>query len=88
MLFRSLSLIDRGSLPEVATDEETVLKRQAEVVDDDGAVPRNLLIPRPDNPQPRTPTAPTTAPAATPSKADAAIAKLNDFRTLLEKAGN
>lgn len=84
---KGLSLIDRGGLPEVASDEATVLKRQDEVVDDDGAVPRNLLIPRPDHAQPRQPTAPATAPAASPTKADAAIAKLNDFRTLLEKAG-
>lgn len=80
---KGLSLIDRGSLPDATSDEATVLARQQEE-DDDGAVPRNLLIPRPDNPPRRTP----IAPAAAPSKADAAIAKLNDFRTLLEKAGN
>lgn len=83
---KGLSLIDRGSLPDAATDESNVLARQQEE-SDDGAVPRNLQIPRPDNPPRRIPTAPVVTSAVAPSKADAAIAKLNDFRTLLEKAG-
>lgn len=87
---KGLSLIDRGSLPEAADDEATVLARQQleqEEDDDDGAVPRNLLIPRPAA-KPNAPRKQTQpAQAATPSKADVAIAKLNDFRTLLEKAG-
>ena len=82
---KGLTLLDRGSLPDAASDEESVLARQED--DDDGAVPRNLTIPRPANPPRRTPTPPTTSKATTPNTKDAAIAKLNDFRTLLEKAG-
>lgn len=81
---KGLALIDRGSLPDAASDEAAVLARRLED-EDEGAVPRNLLIPRPDQPPQRH--APAVTPAAAPSKADAAIAKLNDFRTLLEKAG-
>jgi len=104
---KSLSLLDRGSLPEAVSDEATVLARQQEEDDDDGAVPRNLLIPRPEHPTQRTATQGpathgnsaqraslqrgqaqgNTGRGNTPSKADVAIAKLNDFRTLLEKAG-
>ncbi|MFT4514854.1 MAG: flagellar biogenesis protein FliO [Planctomycetota bacterium] len=86
---KGLTLIDRGSLPEVVNDEATVLARQhQEQEDDDGAVPRNLLIPRPDVPTRMARATAASANAAAPSKADAAIAKLNDFRTLLEKAGH
>ena len=96
---KGLTLLDQGSLPEAVTDEAIVFARQQEAIeaDDDGAVPRNLLIPRPENPprnqtiarsNPARPAAarPTTQ-AKPQSKADVAIAKLNDFRTLLEKAG-
>lgn len=84
---KGLSLIDRGSLPDAESDEATVLARQEEEADDDGAVPRNLVIPRPVKKSNRAPKQPSVAPAQEPSKADAAIQKLNDFRTLLEKAG-
>ncbi|MFT4840945.1 MAG: flagellar biogenesis protein FliO [Planctomycetota bacterium] len=86
---KGLTLIDRGSLPEAVNDEATVLARQhQEQEDDDGAVPHNLLIPRPGA-APRAPAAPVPAAnAAIPSKADVAIAKLNSFRTLLAKAGH
>ena len=96
---KGLTLLDQGSLPEAVTDEAIVFARQQEAIeaDDDRAVPRNLLIPRPENPprnqtiarsNPARPAAarPTTQ-AKPQSKADVAIAKLNDFRTLLEKAG-
>ena len=85
---KGLALLDRGSLPEAVDDEAIVLARQQlEDEADDGAVPRNMIIPRPDTPPrvARTPAAPANA--VNPSKADVAIAKLNDFRTLLEKAG-
>lgn len=86
---KGLTLIDRGSLPEAVNDETTVLARQhQEQEDDDGAVPRNLLIPRPDA-LPRAAAAPAPpANAMNQTKADVAIAKLNSFRTLLEKAGH
>ncbi|HEB54612.1 MAG TPA: hypothetical protein ENI87_15290 [bacterium] len=90
---KGLTLIDRGSLPDAASDEAAVLARQGVdvVADDDlddeagGAVPKNLVIPRPDR-APQRPARPTSSPAA-PSKADKAIATLNDFRRLLQKAG-
>lgn len=84
---KGLSLIDRGNLPDAASDEAQVLARHQEEEDDEGAVPRNLIIPRPENPPQRKPTAPAVNPAVAPTKADAAVAKLNDFRTLLQKAG-
>lgn len=86
---KGLNLIDRGRVPESASDEETVLARQfLEQQDDQGATPKNLLIPRPDNPPAQqTPSRPALAAAKPVSKQDQAIAKLNDFRTLLAKAG-
>ena len=77
---KGLTLIDSGELPEAAEDEATVLARsQPPAADEDGATPKNLLIPRPDGER-------QTKPA--PSKADVAIAKLNDFRALLQKANS
>lgn len=82
---RGLALIDTGKLPERAADEAEVLGRVAGVAladaDDDGAVPKNLVIPRPEqSPTRRTPTPPANrTAAATPS--------LSDFRNLLQKAG-
>jgi flagellar biogenesis protein FliO len=91
---KGLTLLNQGSLPEAVNDEATVMARyqEAEPQEEEGAVPRNLLIPRPETAQQRSkplaPSAPANAArASTPSKADAAIAKLNDFRNLLEKAG-
>jgi flagellar biogenesis protein FliO len=77
---RGLTLLDRGRLPNAIADEAEVLGRTAAATadDDDGAVPRNLVIPRPANP-----------PARTLARAAAATAtqqRLNDFRNLLQKA--
>jgi len=87
---KGLTLIESGSLPDAVADEATVLARTDILVDDDddedeGATPKNLLIPRPDKPRTKKR---ATQPKASqqPSKADIAIAKLNDFRALLEKA--
>jgi flagellar protein FliO/FliZ len=85
---RGITLIDSGRLPERAADEAEVLGRPAgrtlDVVaddDDDGAVPKNLVIPRPEKaPARRAPTPPAT-------KADGAQPSLADFRNLLQKAG-
>ena len=87
---RGLTLIDGGRLPERAADEAEVLGRPAgrtlDVVaddaDDDGAVPKNLVIPRPEKaPARRAPTPPN-------AKAEGgAQPSLADFRNLLQKAG-
>lgn len=84
---RGLTLIDGGRLPERAADEAEVLGRPTgralDVVadDDDGAVPKNLVIPRPEkSPARRAPTPPAT-------KAEGAKPTLADFRNLLQQAG-
>ncbi len=92
---RGLVLLDSGKLPERLADEAEVLARHpaaghaaaaaaaaAAADEDEGATPRNLLIPRPAVPPPsRIPTPPAmpAAKRATPG--------LNDFRNLLQKAG-
>ena len=76
---KGLTLIESSSLPDAAADEATVLARSAPAQPapaDDGATPKDLLIPRPA----------AGASPAQASKADVAIAKLNDFRALLDKA--
>lgn len=82
---RGLCLLDSGRLPERTTDEAAVAARAAGPVDaivgddDDGAVPKDLVIPRPSpRPAPRLPTAP--AKTKVPSG-------LGDFRRLLQQAG-
>ncbi|HLQ36743.1 MAG TPA: flagellar biosynthetic protein FliO [Planctomycetota bacterium] len=63
--------------PERALDEATLAARS--VADgDDGAVPKDLLIPRPARPQ---------RPPVTPPSPPRRSGVLNDFRTLLHKAG-
>jgi len=64
-------------------DEAEVLARAvaaANAAEEDGAVPKNLVIPRPPGGPVRRPTA---APAPAPTK----TGPLEDFRTLLQKAG-
>jgi flagellar biogenesis protein FliO len=88
---RGLVLIDSGKLPERTADEAEVLARGLPGLavdaiagddEDDGAVPKNLVIPRPDAPPARRlPTPPATRPAP------AAGVGLNDFRNLLQKVG-
>lgn len=88
---RGLALLDNGRQPERTADEHEVLSRQAQhidtlVADDDGAVPKNLVIPRPANgPSHRQPT-PPRSPAPTKSNTTRQPG-LNDFRALLQKAG-
>lgn len=80
---RGLSLLESGRLPDRAADEAEVLARaaRAPAVDEDGAVPKNLVIPRP----PMTPAQRAARAAARPAvKADV---DLEDFRTLLQKVG-
>jgi flagellar biogenesis protein FliO len=84
---KGLTLLDRGRLPDAAEDEATVLSRQQlEEEQEDGAVPRNLIIPRPPTAQQATQASPNQSSFNSQKKADQAIAKLNDFRTLLDKA--
>lgn len=74
---KGLTLIESSTLPDAVADEATVLARSAPTQPeegDDGATPKDLLIPRP------------AGEAAPATKADIAIAKLNDFRALLDKA--
>jgi flagellar biogenesis protein FliO len=88
---RGLALIDGGKLPDRAADEAAVQARAAAIAaaDDDndgGAVPKDLIIPRPERPLP---TRPLRAPATKPAAANAAASApaLADFRNLLQKAG-
>lgn len=85
---RGLTLLDGSGLPERAADEAEVAGRATHTAPpladdgDDGAVPKNLVIPRPANPLPR------RRPAQlTPRSAEPAPVGLADFRNLLQKAG-
>ncbi len=89
---RGIALLDSGKLPERAADEAEVQRRAAssphsqsvDVVagDDDGAVPKDLVIPRPAQPQPRR--LPTPAGMRAAEREQVGLA---DFRNLLQKAG-
>lgn len=71
-------LVDQAPTADPADDEAAVLARAEAEAEDEGAVPKDLLIPRPERPtQTRLPTPPgqKRAPA------------LGDFRALLQKAG-
>jgi len=86
---KGLTLIERGRVPVSSADEHEVLARHvdATVEDDDadeGATPKNLVIPRPEKAPARAAAAPRPA---SPQKVAAATAQLNDFRNLLMKAG-
>jgi flagellar biogenesis protein FliO len=81
---RGLALLESGKAPNRANDEAEIAARAAiaaavdtQVDDDDGATPKNLVIPRPPAGLPRR-SAPSEAPR-TPG--------LADFRNLLQKAG-
>ncbi len=86
---RGLVLLESGRLANAATDEAEVLARHARPVpvvgedEDDGAVPKNLVIPRPPQRPAQRPARGST-PAATAAQRDVG---LNDFRTLLQKVG-
>lgn len=86
---RGLLLLESSRAPERLSDEAEVIARahvpaaRATDDDDDGAVPKNLVIPRPDQPvAARRPTPPAIKPTA-----GAANPGLGDFRALLQKAG-
>jgi flagellar biogenesis protein FliO len=75
-----LSVLGQGRLPERVTDEAQLRARADETEEaDEGAVPKNLVLPRPS--------APPARPMA-PQRAESARAPgLNNFRSLLQKAG-
>jgi flagellar biogenesis protein FliO len=84
---RGLVLLDAGRLPERAADEAEVAARantpeSTDGDDDGGAVPKNLVIPRPPQPAVRR----AATPPATKSPSAPALG-LADFRNLLQKAG-
>lgn len=76
---RGLSLIESAAVPESGADEAEAAARAAAMLDgalveEDGAVPKDLLIPRPDRPSRSLPKRPASP-------------RLEDFRALLQKAG-
>ena len=83
---RGLQLLHAGGPSQDAlADEATIAARSGQAAvdeDDDGAVPKDLVIPRPTQPARRLPS-PPVAPAAAPKRNEL----LNDFRALLQKAG-
>jgi flagellar biogenesis protein FliO len=86
---KGLVLIEHGKLPERAADEAEVLSRgelgrRVDAVaadEDEGAVPKDLVIPRPDHLARRLPK--PAVDQATPAKKPG----LGDFRNLLQKVG-
>jgi flagellar biogenesis protein FliO len=88
---KGLTLLETGRLPERAADEAEVASRTTDPAGattmaeaaDDGAVPRNLVIPRPAQALPRR----LPTPATTPATRKAENPALADFRNLLQKAG-
>ncbi|MFM1871836.1 MAG: hypothetical protein RL398_1258 [Planctomycetota bacterium] len=86
---RGLTLLDAGRIPERVADELEVTSRAGNTIDtvvaddeDDGAVPKNLVIPRPaQGPARRAPTPPKNPAEPRPQVG------LGDFRALLQKAG-
>jgi flagellar biogenesis protein FliO len=88
---RGLALLDSGRIPERVADELEVAARALPRVDavvaddlDDGAVPKNLVIPRPAQPPRPRPVKAPQSPAPTPARP---AVGLGDFRNLLQKAG-
>jgi flagellar biogenesis protein FliO len=89
---RGLVLLDSGKLPDRVADEAEVAARDnrladAADVEDEGAVPKNLLIPRPSQPPARRLPKPPSTPAATPAPTKPVrTSLLSDFRALLHQA--
>jgi len=75
----SISVLCTGENPDVAEDEATIRDRDEE---DEGAVPRDMVLPRPDKQPRRLP----KQPAVGPGLAEEAARKLSNFRTLLKRA--
>lgn len=86
---RGLVLLHANTPPSAVDDEATVAATSAQLraalaaaADDDGAVPKNLVLPRPT----RQPVGPAPSPRAVPAPT-APRGPLHDFRALLAKAG-
>lgn len=80
----NVHVLQNGALPAATEDELEVSRRFIDDDDpDDGAVPRDMIIPRPEEPARRQPTAPTTSRRSSPQVA----AKLANFKNLLARAG-
>ncbi len=80
---RGLALLEGGRTID-RSDESEVAQRgltSFDAIEEDGAVPKNLVIPRP--PRPTAPTRPAPAAAAATNRNQG----LNDFRALLQKVG-
>jgi flagellar biogenesis protein FliO len=78
-----------GAAADAAADEATIAARSQVAVEieedeDEGATPKNLVIPRPPKPQQKLPTPPAVAQEKAQPQGRDLIA---DFRTLLSKAG-
>ena len=77
----NISVLLTGEDPGIADDEITVLDRDEL---DEGAVPRDMILPRPAKPRTKAPTKPRTG--AGTGLGDADAKKLADFRALLKRA--
>jgi flagellar biogenesis protein FliO len=80
---RGLALLDGGRPIDRSDESELAGRRDSthDPIEEEGAVPKNLVIPRP--PRTTAPQRPTRAPAAAPIRNPG----LNDFRALLQKVG-
>jgi flagellar biogenesis protein FliO len=80
---RGLALLASGSSPERTDEAEVSARAPVPAVEpgDDGAVPRDLVIPRPEASAPRVLLRPPGTPKAPSGRA------LGDFRALLQKVG-
>jgi flagellar biogenesis protein FliO len=93
---RGITMLHAATETQADRDEATIAARSATVDaviddEDEGAVPRNLVIPRADHARTQSPSTPRSAAerkatGTSPSQSSADTV-LNDFRTLLAKAG-
>ncbi len=77
-----------GATADATADEATIAMRSqalAAIEEDDGATPKDLVIPRPERPAHKLPTPPATTGAVPTEKTTKNL--LHDFRALLAKAG-
>ncbi len=79
----NISVLLTGEDPGIADDELTVLDRDEL---DEGAVPRDMILPRPAKPRTKAPTKPRARTGAETGLGDTDAKKLADFRALLKRA--
>lgn len=75
----SISVLHTGENPDVAEDETTIRERDEE---EEGAVLKDMVLPRPDKRRRKL----TTKPVTQPRSAEETARKLSNFRTLLKRA--